>query len=446
MPEQSFGADVLRPDPERFGQTKGRQLDLPDVDERFSRLEKGRDYEIVGVNNRIHADRKPEDFFLFIRPSGGDVTLTVEPPHWRSITDTTVHAVDTIRVNRGDDFYDEQVPFYAANIKGVGFLKPTAEGIGLEDYDTWKRIHELDETRTGYQMVGLSSKREFDQRGILDTSQYLIEQGIRSEVYWAIGKLKQVYFKGELVSIDQLREKGVIAPNRDYYPYLGVRLVKINNRIQETAESDATQSRKLFERAFEVFNRESEERKLVFPKLEVGNAEHERLFMEEFGRRMGKNTARLLNIGYSHGHLHSANVSLAAEIMDIGTLGHWRTNKFIMKEKSVKHHGVRAEHIKDMRDVAYGLKILRKGAKNAGLARLDREKLAVATYRGFTENFDADYASRVQKIDPENAKKWFEKILVAVLVDGKRLAPIFQESAEDATDVGQIEHWPIQWK
>ena len=141
---------VLTPDPERFGGTKGRQIDLPANPEQFSLLEKGRDYSIIKKNDRVTADRPLEDFFVFVNPAGGDIERTVYPPHWRSITAEGHRATTRIRIKKDKGFTDEDIPFYAANTKGVGFLKPTAESIDFDAYQSWTRVDPEEQNDFGH--------------------------------------------------------------------------------------------------------------------------------------------------------------------------------------------------------------------------------------------------------------------------------------------------------
>ncbi|MCR4278703.1 MAG: hypothetical protein NUV81_02235 [bacterium] len=421
----------LTPDPERFGQTKGRQIDLPVHSERFSHLEEGIDYSIVKKNDAVVANRKLQDFMVFVNPSEGKISKDVYPPHWRTISDSNITATTTVKYNTDKGWVEEQVPFYTANTKGVGFLKPTAEGISLEDYETWTRKDPFGEHDFGYQILGLSSKMDYMSFGdILQKSQFLQNSGLRTECFWGIAKLNNVYFQGKKVSIDELRKKEVIPKRKDYQPHMAVRLLKTNHRVQELESVTEERREALFEHAFHVFNQESKDRELDFPELSIKNPKHQEIFLSEFFRRMGENMGVLIHIGYNHYRSHSANVSLAAEMVDIGTVGSWRTEK---KSQSVskKYDGVRRAHLKDMRDVAYTLRSLLKSARLQGFQIQKKKEWINLFIDGMKNKMNFERIRDIEKTDPEKAIQWMSAILNAVIVERKSLPGLLENDVED---------------
>ena len=182
--------------------------------------------------------------------------------------------------------------------------------------------------------------------------------------------------------------------------------------------------------AIEAYNKENEfngEQR----KIAMGNPEDEKLFLLDFYRRMAKNVAALVNLGYNHFRLHSSNVTMAAEIVDIVTMGHWSLDKG--KQFNKKYNGVRRSHIKDIRDVAYSLKYLRLAAGEAGLSRPDREECRQTFLDAFKENLDEKLAAK-QGTDPADVIRWIEKITNAVWVENLHL-PALQHH--------EISEWPI---
>lgn len=402
----------------------GREIEgLEAKPERFSRLEEGRDYELVQVNPAITADQRVQDFVIFVNPSEGTETRVVQPPHWRTVTSPGVRTTFHL-ATEGKDI---TIPFYTANTKGVGYLKPTVRDKSIDDIDVWVIKDQAGEQRSGYKVLGLSGEHEYLKGGIIEKSNLLLGQGLRCEAYWGLAELKQVYYQGKLVPVETLKRKGIILNRKNYIPEEGVRLFKTNDRIEEVYRSDERRL-ELFRSAFETFNRETKDTNLPLPEIHIGNIEEERIYFKEFFRRMGSNMATLLNIGYSHIYLHSSNVTLAAEIADIGTMKHHSENKD--KNWSKSHNGVFVSHIKDMRDIVYGLRYLMKAGKDAELHTGKREDLAVAFLDGFDSVFDPPKVQE-QGSDPTKSREWMRKILDAVIVRRENLPSLVYNEIED---------------
>jgi hypothetical protein len=170
-----------------FDEIKGRQIEglSPKVDN-FSILEK-EDYQLSSRNDDIVSDKRLEDFFLFINPSNGQEQRTIEAPHWRSISS------NYIKAQYGQDY------FYVANTKGCGFLKPTLKNINFRDFTTWTRTLDRGNSEQDYDNHILGILNRYDigsERGyVLDRSKYLVENGLRTELFWGIAKLKKITLK-----------------------------------------------------------------------------------------------------------------------------------------------------------------------------------------------------------------------------------------------------------
>ncbi len=340
---------------------KGRDIaGLEPRFERFSRLELGHDVKRVVRNERVTSPYDLDRAFVFVNPSGGDLSLLVEPPHLRTITHPGIDAT----------YEGERVrePYYAVNTKGVGYLKPTLKGgLPLDAYVDWKRIDE--HGRVG--AFGFSDADDFydPNGGPLWKSEFLTEAGLRTELFYAAGDLCRVYYQGKNVSVWELQRDGILPSTREFSAKIGIRLLKTNTRIAEFKEADDDRARDLMAQAFDVFNRENADKGLGFPELVLGEPESERLFFRTFFERMGKNLAVFQNVGYIGWHLHSANVTLAAEVVDTGAYMHasYYDHPDAYEEFLRPYAGVRRGILKDMRDVAYGLKSLLAGAKGLGL-------------------------------------------------------------------------------
>lgn len=436
MREQKFSADFSSQEQDpmwKLDESSGREIGgLPSRSENFARLEEGRDYQIVKQNPDVHSLRPLQDFFVFVSQDAGTETRDVHAPHWRTSNVEDVSTFVTTRVNNGNTFVERHVPYYAVNTKGVGYLKPTLKDKKIEDFDTWWKPDEP-EHDFGYKMLGLSSRSEFVPSQIIEKSQFLLRAGLRTEVYWGIARLQQVYYKGEPTSIDRLRELGVILKRRDYQPYMAVRLLKSDDRIEEARYAD-DRRKSIFVHAFEIFNREIDDSQLNAPKLNIERTEDQTKFFQEFFRRMGANMAVLLNIGYTHFRLHSSNITTAAEIVDLGTMSHWSAGKNDpVFEK--QYNGVRRSHLKDMRDMVFGLKRFCTAGKLAGLKTGVSEGLVLAFLEGFDAEFKPKYVKEIQKTNSENARKWLEAILRALIINDKKLPSLLHDDEEKLSTI-----------
>ncbi len=394
--------------------------------EKFMKLEEGEDYQVTEKSEKVKSDKDLGDFFVFISPSAGTETKVIEAPHWRVINSPDVRAEVEIPASEDGDSVRDY--FYSVNTKGVGYLKVPAKGLNIEDYDSWMIMSDKSVEDKGYRVLGFVSAGENTRGNVMEKSEELVAQGLRSELYWGLAKLKRLPFKGRMMTVDELKKNGVISPEDDFEPGQAVRLLKTNTRIAEVSDSDRQRSLELFGQAFEVFNKETADKKLELSEIKIGDSDKERVFFLEFFRRMGHNMAILLNMGYAHGAMHSSNVTLAAELGDVGTISHWSEED--QKRKIKKYGGVRRENLKDMRDMCYDLRILLKAARNAGLNAGDLNDLRNAFFEGFEGAFDAK-SVKSEKSDPEKAKLWMEKIFDTVVIEGENLPSLLHNEIED---------------
>lgn len=403
-----------------FDQTQGREIKgLPPQEERFSILKNGIDYNIVSFNQEIHCSKPVTDFFLFINPSGGEEERTIEAPHWRSVNS------ENIKAQYKNDY------FYCANTKGCGFLKPTLKGINFEDFSTWTRTLRKGQRVEDYdnQVLGILNKYDIaSEKGyVLDRSQYLVEKGLRTELFWAIAKLEKAYFRGNIKTITELRNLGIFPKRLDFNPFIAIRLLKINNRIAEAKEAD--NSYQLFIKSFEIFNKETQDKKLNFPILHIKNNEHQKIFTNEFFKRIGQNLAILLNEGYIHYNLHSSNITLAGEIVDIGTMTHHKFD-YEEEERTKKYAGVKRGHIKDMRDICYSLKIFLKAMKKNNLTIPKNNEFKSAFFEGFGKKIEKNKVLS-QGNNFEESKNWIEKIFNKIIIQNGSLLSLKHYEIED---------------
>lgn len=401
---------------------KGREISgLEPKLERFSRLPEEQ-VETLAVNGKIRCNIDLRETMLFVHPQGGDVRRLVAPPHWRSVTQEGVEA--SVETKHGREHY------YEANTKGIGYLKPTVKGgRNLDAYANWVRLDEYG-LKGGY---GLADHEDFfDSKGadLVKRTKQLTDLGLRTELYWMIGKLKSVYYQGQLVSVQSLREQGVIPSATQYRPEIGVRLMKTNTRIAEVAESDIPRAKHLLAQAYEVFNKETKDKDLPYLQLTPGEPQSDALFFKVFAQRMGENLAVLVNNGYIGWHLHSANTTMAAEIVDVGPVMTWRDDH--SEEGMEVFNGVRRATLKDLRDIAYSLRMLYQAGRKLGASPGSAEEFCDAFTRAFDQLLDDTGLEKKQKTQANDLRNAARRIFQSVLVENKKLGAI--KHGYDVTD------------
>ncbi|MBA3733057.1 hypothetical protein H0W91_01640 [Patescibacteria group bacterium] len=420
-----FLQENIKPTLKELDNFSGREIEgIESKPEKFLSLKEDDDFIIVKKNEGVVSDRKLTDFIVFISPSMGTETKIVEAPHWRAINDDNVHS--SIEINAPGNLPHVEY-FYGVSTKGIGYMKPTAKGLNIEEYDSWTVKDKEGVNDQGYKVLGLISKEEAEGGTLIEKSEKLLALGLRTELYWGMAELKRIPFKGKMMTVDELREKKIISPRKDYTPYEVVRLLKMNNRIAEANQSEQRRL-ELFRKAFDVFNQETRDKDLLLPEIMLGDPAKEQIYFKEFFKRMAENMAILLNIGHDHGYLHSANVSLAAEIADVGTISPWQEEED--KDNLNKYSEVRRSHLKDMRDVCYGLKILIKAGKRAGLDSGDKAILEQVFFDAFNSVLDPKKVE-AQKTNPKNAEKWMRQIFNSVIIKGENLPSLLHNEVED---------------
>lgn len=401
---------------------KGREIfGLEPKLEKFSRLVSGEDFTLLKKNEAIQSEKNLDEAFIFVNPTGGTESRLVQAPHWRTISQDQIHA--SLETDYGSEFY------YTVDTKGVGYLKPTLKGDNsLDEYQDWNRTDEY-----GYKNAyGLADKEDFftSEGDLVEKSKQLTNEGLRTELYYAIGELKNVCYQGKLTPVEELRKKKIIPSKKELTPEMGIRLLKINTRIAEVKDSDEKRAKELFAKAFDVFNKESQDKKLDLPEVTIGDLESEKLYFQEFFKRMGQNIAVLQNIGYIGWHMHSANVTLAAEIVDIGPYESWQKCKD--DEEFVKEYaGVRRGVWKDMRDIAYGLKFLIQSGEQVNMTVPNANDLVDSYFQSCFARLDESRLQTEQMVDQQAFKEALTKVTKAVLLENKKLASLKHGSDVD---------------
>ena len=419
------------PDPARFVESKGREIEgLPSRVERFSCLS-GESVSVVGVNPNVASTRPSSDFFLFVNPSKGTETATVHAPHWRAVT---TPSRETIWARERGRKSTVRVPYYEVGVKGCGFLKPSLEAGNLDAYDRWsvtKKNGEDEQTM----LLGLAERNDFERGvGVINDSQYMLEMGLRTELYWTVQELKEIPFRGKLASVKTLWRKGVIPEGRR--PFQALRLFRTNTRIEEAVANPGRRA-EIFSAAFATFNRETADLGLDLPVLDASRPEHQRLFAKEFHRRMGQNLAVLINASKTHSHLHSSNITMAAEIADLESLADAR---FPVTSFALSHGEMVGDtnrlFLKDIRDAAYSSWMVAKAMKKAGLDAGPSADRKAAVMEGFAK-VCSPQKMRAHAIPTtrKSIEYWMERIFDKTLVREERLVSLLN---------GEVDDWGIK--
>jgi hypothetical protein len=415
---------------------KGREIaGLEPKMEKFSPLT-SKDFTLTQKLEGITANLDLESAFIFVNPISGTENRLVEAPHWRTIS-TKAHAEYAMPNGKTKHYY-------TFNTKGCGYLKPSLKGgNSLDKYDDWHRTNEYG-AEGSYGLAQMSGTF-IDDEGIelVDKTKWLTENGLRTELYWGVAELKNVYYKGKLTSIKTLKTKGIIPDEYDYVPSMGVRLLKTNTRIAEITKTDDTaRAIELFKNAFETFNQENIDENLGFQELRFGDPKSEETFFKTFFQRMGENLAVFQNLGLIGWGLHSANITMAAEIADIGDCNLWTHYQNLegREEYIEKYNGVRRGSLKDARDIANGLKDLMKTAAELGM-RIHYKEVLVDKFISALESKLDEEKLRSQEYNKEEIISAFRKIFKASIINGKKLQ--FTKRREENQPYYNIADWNL---
>ncbi len=401
---------------------KGREIaGLESKPEKFSILEKNIDYHVLVQNNEIKTTTSLEEQFVFVNPTGGTETKMVEAPHWRTISNEGIHAVY--------ESADKPEYYYTSNIKGVGYLKPTLKGgYSLDEYEDWKRTDEGG-NKVAY---GIADNRDFfiKNNNLVDRTKELTKGGLRTELFWAVADLSNVYYKGAKTPVSKLRSMNVIPKDPSYQLEMAVRLLKTNTRIAEVKDAEPEKAKELFTKAFDVFNKETQDKKLDLPQISLGDPESEQIYFREFFKRMGENVAVFQNLDYIGTQIHSANVTLAAEIVDTG--GYQKKSEFMgNKEMVEEYRNIARGALKDMRDVSYDLKYLLAAGKKIEMSIPQIDELVAEYITAFKNKLNKNIETLEQAITA---------ITTAVLIEEKHLGALKHGTKiEDWKVLGEVE-------
>lgn len=80
--------------------------------------------------------------------------------------------------------------------------------------------------------------------------------------------------------------------------------------------------------------------------------------------------------------------------------------------------------------MCYGLRMLLKAGKRAGLEQGDRTELRKEFLEGFEEVLDDDLVKE-EETDPYGARSWVRRIFDKVIMEGENLPPLLHNEVED---------------
>jgi hypothetical protein len=399
--------------PEQFFNKSGREIAYVETPERFEQLQEGKDYSVLTENRQVQSSQNWKDCLVFVNPVIGETTLDVQTPHWRSITFEDVNA--TVKLNNGSS-----AQYYAANTKGVGFLKKTDGGIGdgIESFKTWTpKKGDLPDEELHHKILGLAPKGEFitPYGSMVDNTLAYTEDGMRTELHWGTVELKTIYYQGEPQSIAALRKQGVIPKDPTFIPCMGVRLFRTNTRVQELTEEGSYKTDMLWMHTIDVFNRETTDSSLDIPLI-TPDGKNISILLRVWAERIIKNLSVLATLEMRHSFLHSANITLAAEFADVQTTTPLEHISYPYNEKI---DGLPVAMIKDMRDALFVIKILVQSAKKKyRLPSQFEEELAkhlIHEYMAACSNSDTSIV--------QAASTWMERMVHGMFIQKKKLSP-----------------------
>ncbi len=219
-------------------------------------------------------------------------------------------------------------------------------------------------------MMGLVGKRELrtpaGYEHLIKDANYYHELGIRTEIYWAFVKLKRLPRNGVKQTINELREEEIIPKNRNQDPYIAIRLLKNNQRIEQFKKGEHGEG--VLRHAFDIYNLENND------SIDIDNYEDRNKFLRSIIAHLLNNIFILFKNKLAHTGLHSSNITMSGEIVDIGTV---KDLNLIPPEHrdfyNTKINNINRANIKDIRDVLLSIRYVLNGFNQLGLKLENRE-------------------------------------------------------------------------
>ena len=366
-------------------------------------------------------DQYAEDY-MYVLAEDGDVSLPGNAPHWRAINNDGKNEGRNNGKLFGYETKDGQTQYYfEVNTKGIGFIR--REMVDCNDADTLKGVNE-----NGVEInYGLSWAADYDMfdGDLVTLTKKLTEQGVRTELYWSVAEVDAVPFNGRVLKTQEAKEKGVIHNDDTMNPSLGVRLLRSNYRVEEFAKCDEDRRVEILKSVFENFNKETEMTGRDVPKLTLEEADGQEVYVTETVKQYTKNLAVLINNAMTYMFMHSSNLTMMGEIVDMGAVMSLKKTPRKQDNYDARfafYDGIRMGHIKDMADLCYGVKSFVESLEKAGLNAPDMRTLVDDMMQEFTNSFNAESSIKSDKeSNPEKIVSAFSQIADHILIRGGTL-------------------------
>lgn len=391
------------------------------------------EYKNTDVTNEV--DATAEDFIYMIDNSEGmKATVMGRAPHWRNVSTS----LDTAWTDKqGTPHY-----FFEVSTKGIGMVK--SEVLENYDYDTLKQVNEYDTNIN----LGHANKDDFFwTEDLVAFTEKLNATSIRSELYWAIAKVDKVSYNGELYDLADAKRQGIVHRSKENDPYVGVRLLKTNHRIEDYFKnSNPVEKKEMLLAVYDAFNKETKLTGRDLPELDIENPTHQKIYFETVLSQHVQNLALLIAHGLTYYHMHSSNLTLMGEIVDtaviesinINSTEHFRNleSEYDTSARTELYKGVRMGYLKDVRDCITSLRSLLRGLQSDGYTVLSREEAHAKVMETFRATFDPNtFVVFDNETDTQKLLTVAEEISRRTLI-GKETLPALKRN--------DIETWGLQ--
>ena len=395
------------------------------------------EYRVAYKNNDItnEVGATAEDFIYMIDNSEGmKVAVMGRAPHWRNVSTP----LDTAWTDeQGTPHY-----FFEVSTKGIGMVKSEV----LEDYD-YDTLKQENEYGTNINLGHANRDDFFWTEDLVAFTEKLNTVGIRSELYWEIAEVDKVSYNGELYDLADAKRQGIVHRSKENNPYIGVRLLKTNHRIEDYFKNtNPAEKREMLLATYDAFNKETKLTSRPLPELNIENPEHQKIYFETVLSQHIQNLARLVTHGLTYYHMHSSNLTLMGEIVDTAVVESININntklfknlesEYDTSARTELYKGVRVGYLKDIRDCVTGVRFLLRGLQSDGYTVLSREEAHAKVMEVFKAAFSSDTFTVFDK-ETEVQK------LLAVVEEISRRTLIGKETLPALKRNG-IEAWGLQ--
>jgi len=380
------------------------------------------------VKNEVGA--KAENFIYMIDNSYGmKAAVMGHAPHWRNVS--TFLDTSWTDVN-GKPHY-----FFDVSSKGIGMVK--SEVLEDYDYDTLKVPNEYGVNIN----LGHANRDDFFwMEDLVVFTQKLNSIGIRSELYWAVAEVDKISYNGELYDVADAKRQGLVHRSKDNNPYIGVRLLKTNHRIEDySKKTSLDDKREMLLSVYDAFNKETTLTGRDFPQLDINNQDHQKIYFETVLTQHVQNLALLINNGLTYYHMHSSNLTLMGEIVDTAVVESVNINQteqfqnfeeeYDTSARTDLYKGIRLGYLKDIRDCLTGIRSLLRSLHNDGYKVLSREESHNKIMETFNDIFDKEKMKIFDnETDVNSLLKVVEEISRRIFVERETLPALKRNEIE----------------